>query len=242
MIPSDLSLILNAVAVMGSRASCLRLESRVASPSGIENSPSSAAEVFDVVYRLLIALIRFRKEQLVDVIPAFVGLVKDLLFCFRADSSTAHATRTTTSAPFLPDPFPLLSHHAPLPESCADNLSRLFIAIGQKSTGATSTPSNPATTTTTPNAATATAKTVKPFSKHAPFLVASIVQIQTSLRPFSAASKVALLEGIYALLDVCEDHGREAVLAGLDANGGGRVVFKALVSDWEKHHRYTGKA
>ncbi|KAJ3122024.1 hypothetical protein HK100_012155 [Physocladia obscura] len=80
--------------------------------------------------------------------------------------------------------------------------------------------------------------TVRPFSKHAGFLLSEFVVIQASSSPVAQeAVKKALLTGIYSLIDLCGEFGRNAVLAGLDAqNGGGgaRMVCKELVSGWEQ--------
>jgi hypothetical protein len=82
---------------------------------------------------------------------------------------------------------------------------------------------------------------IKPFSKHAPFLLVTFCHVQASKRPFQTECRKELSLGLYSLLDLCNDHGRSFVLAALDANGGGRPIFKALVSDWEKDHRFKGE-
>ncbi|KAJ3300507.1 hypothetical protein HK104_011013 [Borealophlyctis nickersoniae] len=238
---SYLSLIVSAVASLSSPGCHSRLEPSIM-------TMEVAVDFFDGVYRLLITILRFRREQLMSLIPLFMGIVKTLLFCFRAKpilGRHAYVPRTQsgtagTSDPFLLDPFPALSSHAPLPPSCADNLSRILAGITRKPT-TTSTSSSSGSTATTTLASTKTASSIKPFSKHAPFLVATFVQIQSSSRPLAVDCKAPLMEGIYSMLDLCGDHGREAVLAGLDAHGAGRVVFKGLVADWERYHRYTGK-
>ncbi|KAI9204356.1 Urb2/Npa2 family-domain-containing protein [Polychytrium aggregatum] len=83
---------------------------------------------------------------------------------------------------------------------------------------------------------------VKPFSKHVAFLLAEFISIQTSSRPIHPRRKHDIVQGIYALLDLCGEHGREMMLAAADSLGsGGRDLFKSLVSEWEKSHRFKGK-
>ncbi|KAI9089403.1 Urb2/Npa2 family-domain-containing protein [Phlyctochytrium arcticum] len=222
--------------------------------------PAPVIELFDNIFRLLLTILRNRKEVLVDIIPCFTGLLIKLLTCFRSrptlenmvvriNRSKAAAANDTDSGTKLGSAGEwglgntLFNTYAPLPSRCAEDLARLFSGLAQKSTSTSNHPSS-SSSLSAPGPATLTsaaANTVKPFSKHAPFLLASIIQIQTSSQPITIASKAVLMEGFYALLDLCSDGGREAVLAGLDQHGGGRPLYKAMVADWDKFHRFKGK-
>ncbi|KAI8817730.1 Urb2/Npa2 family-domain-containing protein [Fimicolochytrium jonesii] len=273
---SDVAFILGAVAAITANSSGLR--DAMPLRKGGEAAPKEAVELFDAVYRLLLALLKFRKELLVPVIPSLIGLIRDLLMCFRKRTGgevngprTArhHAksdipttwdvaqpfttttqlpnasSLTATSAPakliIQIETVSLLAQYAPFPTSSASDLSRILVALGQKAQLSERATTSTSATTTTASAATAASATVKPIMKHAPFLLSTILHIQASVRPFPADVKAALMEGIYTLLDLCGDHGREAVLAALDPHGGSRPLLKAMVADWEAHHRYTGK-
>ncbi|KND01600.1 uncharacterized protein SPPG_03398 [Spizellomyces punctatus DAOM BR117] len=250
---SDVALILHSVAAVISTSSPLQttmppVTVDATHPESV--GPPEALQLFDAVYRLLLGLLRSRKDLVVEVIPCFTGVLKELFACFRIrpriDAPAPRLNRNSTnSAHKFPSQFEtpsLLARYAPLPVTCAENLSRLLVAIGQKALTrkhAAGNRTDGGITMTTMGTSAST--TVKPFSKHVPFLLSTIVHIQSSARPFTPAAKSALMEGVYALLDLCGDHGRDAVLAGLDAHGGGRPLFKALVGDWEKYHRFTGK-
>ncbi len=79
---------------------------------------------------------------------------------------------------------------------------------------------------------------IKPFSKYAPFLLIKFVKIQSSKQPFDVECKKTLLNGLYGLLDLCNKHGQDFILAALDS--GGRPILKKLVSQWEKEHQFKG--
>ncbi|KAJ3218696.1 hypothetical protein HDU67_004478 [Dinochytrium kinnereticum] len=74
---------------------------------------------------------------------------------------------------------------------------------------------------------------LKPFSKHAPFLISRFVSIQASKSRFSPGVYDALVDGIYSILDICDDYGRESVLANLDLPGtgqkGAKLIYKKIV-------------
>ncbi|TPX72686.1 hypothetical protein SpCBS45565_g00076 [Spizellomyces sp. 'palustris'] len=250
---SDVALILHSAAAVISASSPLQSKMPPATVDATHPDsvgPDEALQLFDAVYRLLLGLLRSRKELVVEVIPCFTGVLKEIFACFRIrpridtpgprlnrnSTNGAHKVQSQYETPSL------LARYAPLPVTCAENLSRLLVAVGQKALTRKHAAGNRTDgSIMTTRIGTSASTTVKPFSKHVPFLLSTIVHIQSSARPFTPAAKAALMEGVYALLDLCGDHGRDAVLAGLDAHGGGRPLFKALVGDWEKYHRFTGK-
>jgi hypothetical protein len=81
---------------------------------------------------------------------------------------------------------------------------------------------------------------VKPFSKHVPFFITQLLHLPSSLKQILGEEyKLAL----FGCLDVCDDFGRNMVLAALDGPLQAlRPVYKAVVGEWEKEHRYHGKA
>nr|KAJ3423316.1 Cytoplasmic GTPase/eEF2-like protein (ribosomal biogenesis) [Polyrhizophydium stewartii] len=159
-----------------------------------------------------------------------------------------------TGAVFVDEPFAVFDGATPLPVSCAKSLSRALSAMTQKpaidNEGSHGSAHADGVGGSAGDAdgqndrlASQYAKTIKPFSKHAPFVLSRVVHIQVSARPFSPAVKDALRLGVFALLDLCDDYGRGAVLAALDGGGrsagggGGRHIFKDFVAAWEREHR-----
>lgn len=82
---SDIALMLDAVAALISNSCRLKLvmPSPVIPDADLENLdpvvPAAALELYEGVYRLLLSLLRSRKELLVDIIPCFTTVLKDLL-------------------------------------------------------------------------------------------------------------------------------------------------------------------
>ncbi|KAJ3166859.1 rRNA primary transcript metabolism protein [Geranomyces variabilis] len=252
---SDVGLMFGGVAAVLSGSS--NLASALPPPDEIEEAgptPESVVEIFNAIYRLLLALLRFRKELVVQAIAPLGAVIKDLLMCFRVrtrnvDPRSMRGTHRdaksgAASSGVHIETTPSLARYAPLPTACASDLARVLVALSQKSLLTSQTDQLPASVsapTQSSAVTTSAAATVKPFTKHAPFLLSTVLQIQISPRPLAPEAKHELMDGIYALLDLCGDHGREAVLAASDPHGGARPLLKATVAEWEQHHRYHGK-
>lgn len=224
---------------MGMVLSCVMQLISATAPDRIQPSPlthAKAADLFDAIYKLLINLLNFHRQQLVQVIPSFVAIVQAMFHCFKSTHPSLANTRrkadrhksTNSRTSNHHDPFPLLSSVAPLRESCAYNFARLLSALAQRSN------------TTAPSSATATSSFAA-FSKHAPYLLIEYLAIQTS--PISSISraplKAALLPGLYTLLDLCSEHERDMVMA--NQNAAGKALLKGLYSDYVRYHKYTGR-
>jgi hypothetical protein len=128
----------------------------------------------------------------------------------------------------------------PLKSKQAHLFSQILMSMTQKPSLANDNQQQPGTNQAH-DIKTQSRQFIKPFSKHAPFLLITFCHIQASKRPFETGCRKELSLGLYSLLDLCNDHGRSFVLAALDANAGGRPIFKALVSDWETNHRFKGE-
>ncbi|KAJ3037188.1 rRNA primary transcript metabolism protein [Rhizophlyctis rosea] len=218
---ADLSMILNAVVTISSPETAAR----------IVTTPASAIELFHAIYRLLSAVVGVRKEEVVDIIPVFVGIVGDLIDCFRIREPRFFGmvrggkdVGAGGGGTWKGDPFQVLTTHGPLPVACAENLNRLLLLMSQKSTTASSS------TGTTSHTTTLTAQHVKPFSKHAPFLLSRWCGVLAGSRPVEGERRRALEEGVGSLVGLCGVHGREAVLAGVDKEIKG--VVKSVVGEW----------
>eukprot|EP00842_Homolaphlyctis_polyrhiza_P002315 jgi/Hompol1/3084/HPOL_001559-RA len=264
---NDISLVIGIVQATGCNASA-------------KGESHERLAVFDLIHRLLLDLLRLHREEVIALIPVFTAPLCSLLGVFRdklqAGTARVHrrnradntlgtismepeqysrelgfATSSNRSV-FGQDAMPIFAEIAPLPVSCAANLSRVMIAMSQKPNVFESASTNASSSDKSQLAIDLTsqyAKTVQPFSKHAPFLLSRILAIQVSSQAFPSTIKEALREGVYALLDMCNEYGRNAVLAaglgdGSGSNGGNnsaRYIFKDFVAAWEKEHKYAGK-
>ncbi len=74
--PSEISLILNTIIVITS-SSC---EQRILKSNENMITVDLIESLFDSVYYLLLSLIRFRREQVLNSVGVFVELIKDILF------------------------------------------------------------------------------------------------------------------------------------------------------------------
>ncbi|KAI8802248.1 Urb2/Npa2 family-domain-containing protein [Cladochytrium replicatum] len=261
---SDLTIIFDVIAALTSPSILARVrlhrQPHLESPLQPLTASESSA-LFDAIAQLLLSIVRLRKPELVHSIPSLFAVLRTLFACFRtlgdSDNNVMDQTliRLTSSKslqfsnephnPFRIDPFPLLTARAPLPPQNAETFSRILVAIAQKS-AAEGTSGG-----TTQKIASET--TVKPFVKYAPNLIAEYVGLLL-LRPSGsnawwgpppAAQRASLVEGIYALLDICRPSEREHLLACMDhpaaGGAGGKLVLKNLVQDWNRFHRYAGK-
>ncbi|KAJ3264472.1 hypothetical protein HDU77_008489 [Chytriomyces hyalinus] len=246
---SDISLILNALSLLSSKHNSLSNQNT--------RTILDANDLFEAVCRLIISILSHRRDALIDSIPALVGLLRGLLHCFKQDLGGIRATEGGDGQnTFIQMPYPFFAHgRLKNPVAAAESLSRVFEKMNQKAAanvqGNASKSSAGATASATAAAAAAVhlqssaAATVRPFAKHAGFLVSEYVSIQASMAPVPMSVKVALANGIYALLDLCGDFGRKAVLAGLDAlqgmSGPAKLVFKETVAEWQKYSSYRGE-
>ncbi|KAJ3081032.1 hypothetical protein HK102_002628, partial [Quaeritorhiza haematococci] len=215
-------------------------------------SMEEASNLFDSVCRLLLAVLRHRREPVLACIPLLMG---PTLHSNHDDDTAAGAVAPSIVNHYQQQPFALISCRSPLPASCAESFSRVLQGIGQKGlvvvgggSGAGGAPglegegtsSNVGTSTPGGGDAAVTAATartsamIKPFAKHVIYPIAEYISIQLSQRPIAStddfasakvsepqgpARKAALVEGIYALLDVCGDIEREFLLQALGQGG-----------------------
>ncbi|KAI8845917.1 Urb2/Npa2 family-domain-containing protein, partial [Chytriomyces cf. hyalinus JEL632] len=246
---SDISLILNALSLLSSKHNALSNQKT--------RTILDANDLFEAVCRLIISILSHRRDALIDSIPALVGLLRGLLHCFKQDLGGIRATEGGGDGQntFIQTPYPFFAHgRLKNPVAAAESLSRVFEKMNQKAAanvlGNAGKSSAGATASGTAAAAavhlqSSAAATVRPFAKHAGFLVSEYVSIQASMAPVPMSVKAALANGVYALLDLCGDFGRKAVLAGLDAlqgmSGPAKLVFKETVVEWQKYSSYRGE-
>jgi hypothetical protein len=127
--------------------------------------------------------------------------------------------------------YDILSKNEPLHQNLASIYSNICMSMTQK-------PSRDVSDET--SLTSQSSCYIKPFSKHVPFLLIEFITIQCSKRPFQTEAKQQLTIGMYALLNLCNKHGLDFVLATLDPHTNARPLFKKLVADWEADHRFNG--
>ncbi|ORX75969.1 hypothetical protein BCR32DRAFT_85908 [Anaeromyces robustus] len=235
---SEISLILNAVVIISSD-SC---EQRILKSNQNTISVDQIESIFDSIYYLLLNLVRFRREQILNSVGVFVELIKGLMHCFRISQLEANNTINPLSnvhqrsdIKIFNNPlFPLLSNYGQyLSIHHATNFSRLLSSISQKSTQ--SHESNSFTSLSS------SAANTKPFIKHIVHILGEYVNIQTSNRPLDPLKKNEIITGLNSLLDLCDEHDREYVLVNLNHANGGKIIFKKLVEEWKKNWKFGGK-
>lgn len=156
-------------------------------------------QVFDGIYQLLYSIIRYRKQELLALIPIFFGNISSLVSCFTK-------VETKRKDLYCLTPLPPCS----LPSEYRHKITRLLEQITHKREDNDS---------------------IKPFAKHIPFLISKILY-SGNVNEWKYC--------LFVCLDCCDDYGRNMVLAQLDI--GTREVYKRIVTEWEREHRYTGNA
>ncbi|OZJ04463.1 hypothetical protein BZG36_02806 [Bifiguratus adelaidae] len=208
-----------------------------AAPTRLDASATQVSDnIFNAIYRLLFNISNYHRAILLECLPLFVSILQRLFHCFKSihpnlAQTKAKNTKTKNTHAHVEVFFALFD--VPLSVPCAHHFARLLVSLSQKPISAYT---NDATT-----AHLIATSSFKAFSKHALYLLAEYFSIQ--IHPIATISqpdlKAALQPGLYALLDLCGEHEREALMANLDSAG--KVLFRNLYSDYLKHHKYTGR-
>ncbi|KAI9597884.1 Urb2/Npa2 family-domain-containing protein [Syncephalis fuscata] len=193
--------------------------------------------MFAAVYRILLDIARHQRTALLDVVPLFSVQVRGLLHCLRAPRP--NATPEQMERFYAALPFPLVSRHAPLRVSCARWVARLLSALVDR--GAIQAGQRDATASGNAAATTATSHYQRAIGKHAPYLLADWLAIESDAQShLSAGARTALQPGIFALLDLCTEHERHHLQ--MVVNQAERARLKDIYRDYLAHHKYVGKA
>ncbi|KAK9766894.1 hypothetical protein K7432_003683 [Basidiobolus ranarum] len=191
---------------------------------------TKANQIFDGIYHVLLSLVKSRREQLSEIFPNLTGVLGPLFYCFVTEHQTVSRRQQSKSQNNYgkTKPFSVITTFAPLSDLTAQNFARLITTLCTRPTNQAGKPS--------------TSTFLKAFGKHAPYLIAEYLSIQTN--PTASISKLsvrnAIVPGLYALLDLCGEHERDMVMVTLDLTG--KSLFKSLYSDYLQYHKYTGKA
>ncbi|RKP09057.1 Urb2/Npa2 family-domain-containing protein [Thamnocephalis sphaerospora] len=223
----------------------LLTQAAVVAPAGEAadaDTVTTAEAIFTAVYRVLLDITRHHREALLDVVPAYMAQVRNLLHCLRAPRPAATADQLAQLRAQLP--FPLVSRHMPLPTTCAVRVARLLSALVDRGAVQAGGPISAAPAMSgagRDGAVTAAGHTLRALGKHAPYLLGEWLRVDTEpASRLTAATRTALLPGVYALLDLCTEHERDHLLSMAGHAEGARL--KDVYRSYMAHHKYTGKA
>lgn len=107
-------------------------------------------------------------------------------------------------------PFAWL-HGAALPLTCLENAARLLQAVAAHK---------------------------KRIDKYAMNILTDYVRVQEQMR-LSADAKRILLDGIFALMDICNEHALQQLLVSMTPAG--KVFFKNIRAEYMASHKFRGK-
>ena len=212
-------------------------------------SEQTLCEMYENIYSIIHGLLKYRRNAVIHVIPLILSHIYSLLSALRERpklqlSNLRRRQTNQQQRSMMHNEFPLFSKSSQsIPLKCVQHAARLLIAMTEKPAVSNNNSGVSTDMRSGESIDTMHSKLVKPFSKHAPFILSRIVSIQASARPFCPAVKAEIREGIYAILDICNDHGRESVFAGGEGGlYGERAIFIDFVTSWQKEHRYKGEA
>ncbi len=75
------------------------------------------------------------------------------------------------------------------------------------------------------------------FGKVAPYMVADYMKFLEEIEP-ELTEKKLILPGIYALLDICDNHGKAMLFTNMKPSA--KEYFRVIFEEYEKFHRYKG--
>ncbi|KAG7450276.1 uncharacterized protein BT62DRAFT_962067 [Guyanagaster necrorhizus] len=192
-----------------------------------QDKNTSTATFHDVVI-VIRALVRFRRDLVVQTLPHLSYILRQLLMTMRRPRAQLGAKQSAMVAQSFP---PWITPQQPLGNEEAKTLSRLLESLATK---------NIVKAQSSSREVQKAESLVGPFSKHAAYVLAAHINaVGDPLCVFPASLRKELEPGLFALCDMINEHSRDAImLSSLDA--GGKAMMKALWKDYEKQ-RYIGK-
>ncbi|KAJ3376287.1 hypothetical protein GGF31_000354 [Allomyces arbusculus] len=201
--------------------------------------------MFNSVARVLSAILQHQRRAILDSPAMLCIMIKDMLLAFlepgrfaRKDGTTDGATTTGTTTLPVSLGMPVLTVFAPLPLAAAQTWERLVASIPRLSAAMLLS-----------LRATSSAQLVKPFAVHVAPIVTQFILYQTFNLPAhhprfgwaiaDARVKQVLVQGLYALLDLQQQHDLAYLLQAVPNSA--KQAVKELVADHDKYHKYHGK-
>lgn len=184
--------------------------------------------VFHGIIGIINALIRLRRDLILNTLPHLGMILRQLTKCLRAQRPHLGAKQTAIVMNTLPK---WINSNNPLSAEESKVLARLMTTLTTKTIVRTQGPSGE---TQKPDSL------VRPVSKHAAYVLTAYIEaVNDPLCHVSAQVRKELQPGLFALCDMLGEHIRDAMMvSALDASG--KVAMKTLWKDYEKQ-RYVGK-
>ena len=189
---------------------------------------STDGTIFHGIVNLLSALVRLRRDLVLNTLPHLGFVLRQLVACLRSVRPQLGGKQTRLVMDTLPQ---WISPSGPLSGQESKALARLLTTLTTK------------TLVRVHGAAADTQKPeslVRPFSKHAAYVLTAYVDaVNDPLCIVPLGIRKELQPGLFALCEMLGEHNRDAMMvSALDA--GGKATMKALWKEYEKQ-RYVGK-
>lgn len=198
-----------------------------------EHDSTTTFPIFHHVTTIVGALIRLRRDLVVDTLPHLSLVLRRLMMLTRKIRPQLGAKQSK----IVTDTFPSwLSASQPISTDEARALARLLTSLTTKTVPRTRAHTRASTSTESQKAGSL----AKPFAKHASYvLVAYVDAFNDPLCIINAEMRRELEPGLFALCEMVGEHSRDALMvSALDS--GGKTIMKSLWRDYEKQ-RYVGK-
>ncbi|PIL29586.1 hypothetical protein GSI_08222 [Ganoderma sinense ZZ0214-1] len=189
---------------------------------------ASDTTIFHGVVNVLSALVRLRRDLVLNTLPHLGFVLRQLVACLRSVRPQLGGKQTRLVMDTLPR---WISPSGPLSSQESKALARLLTTLTTKTLvrvhGAASDTQKPESL-------------VRPFSKHAAYVLTAYVNAANDpLCVVPLGIRKELQPGLFALCEMLGEHNRDAMMvSALDA--GGKATMKALWKEYEKQ-RYVGK-
>ncbi|KAI0034913.1 Urb2/Npa2 family-domain-containing protein [Vararia minispora EC-137] len=196
--------------------------------SSRSHEPVPSPEVFHQIVSIVGALVRFRRDLVLDTLPHLCAVLRQLIMCLRGPRPNLGAKQYQVVADSLPS---WIDPRAPLGAEESSALSRLLSTLATK---------NVVRGRLGPNEPQRAESLARPLSKHAAYVLQAYIEtVNDPLCAMSAAVRDGLRPGLLVLCSMLNEHARDALMAsGLDVAG--RVAMKAVWGEYEKD-RYVGQ-
>lgn len=193
-----------------------------------EHEQTTDNAVFHGVVDVLGALVRLRRDLVLNTLPHLGFVLRQLVSCLRSLRPQLGGKQSRLVMDTLPR---WISAMQPLGSQESKTLARLLTTLTTK------------TMVRVHGAAAETQKPeslVRPFSKHAAYVLTAYVEaVNDPLCFVSSGIRKELQPGLFALCEMLGEHVRDAMMvSALDT--GGKATMKALWKEYEKQ-RYVGK-
>lgn len=196
--------------------------------SSPEHADNTDHAVFQEIVGIVSALVRLRRDLVVNNLPHLGMILRRLTSTLRAPRPQLGAKQTRLVMNTLPS---WITSEEAMSAQEARALARLMTTLTMKTI----------VRTHGQNAETQKPESLaRPFSKHAAYVLTAYIEaVNDPLCHISTQVRRELQPGLFALCDMLGDHNRDAMMvSALDASG--KVMMKALWKEYEKQ-RYVGR-